>query len=79
MTDTNSHMTAALAGLNIPTAFTDALTAAADDPARVQVLINLIEQEGTSPDDHRFWLDEMSPACRDWLSKFLRAVKASVT
>jgi len=53
--------------------------AAADDPARVQLLIDLISYESTDPDQHRLWLDEMSPAARNSLYVFLVALKAAVS
>lgn len=75
MSDVNSHLAAATAGIQNPLDFATPV----GDPAKVQVLIDAISKEATDPGDHRLFLDEMSPACRDSLYVMLVALKANVT
>lgn len=75
MSKTNSHLAASSAGITNPIDFATPAT----DPLKVQALIDAISLEGTDPDEHRLFLDEMSPACRDSLYVILVALKAAVT
>jgi len=52
-------------------------TGAANDPARVQVLIDLVQAQGTMT--QRGHLDQMSPSAWLQLLAELEALKASVT
>lgn len=74
MTDTNSKLATEAAGITNPIDF----AGAADDPARVQLMIDAVSAEATDPDYHRLFLDEMSPACRTSLYAMLVALKAAV-
>ena len=78
MTSTNSKMAAEITGLESPISTAD-FAAAADDPARVQLVMDLISYESTDPDVKRLWLDEMTPACRLSLYKVLSVLKAGVS
>jgi len=78
MTSTNSKLSAEATGLESPISTAD-FAAAADDPARVQLVIDLISYEATDADVKRLWLDEMTPACRNSLYKLLTVLKAGVT
>lgn len=75
MSNVNSHLAAAATGITNPIDF----AGAASDAARVQLLIDAISKEATDADDHRLFLDEMSPACRDSLYVMLVDLKANVT
>lgn len=77
MTDTNSKMAAEITGIESPISATT-FAAAADDPARVQLVIALLSYEATDPDVARLWLDEMTPACRLSLVRLLTTLKAGV-
>lgn len=75
MSGTNTKLAQEASGIVNPFDF----AGAADDPARVQLLIDAISKEETDPDDHRLYLDEMSPACRTSLYVILVALKAATT
>lgn len=81
MTDINTKLTANTTGIVIPTDY----AGAASDPARVQLLIDLISLEGVDGPNNsatrqaRGYLDEMSPMCRDWLFAHLTKLKAAVS
>lgn len=78
MGNINSKLAAEITGMTSPISAAD-FAAAADDPARVQLLITLMSYESTDPDQHRLWLDEMTPAARNSLIVILTALKAAVT
>lgn len=75
MSELNTNLADNVVGMTQPFDF----AGAADDPARVQLLIDAISYEATDPDYHRLFLDEMSPVCRDSLYAILVALKAAVT
>ena len=70
----NSYLAQEAAGIQNPIDFATPAT----DPLKVQALIDAISLEGTDPDQHRLYLDEMSPACRTSLYVMLVALKAAV-
>jgi len=71
----NSKLAVEAAGLTNPLDF----TTPSGDPAKVQVLIDAISLEDTNPTEHRLYLDEMSPTCRNSLYSILVALKAAVS
>lgn len=75
MGDKNTHLAANAAGLTNPIDF----ATPSGDPAKVQALIDVISLEQTEQTEHRLYLDEMSPACRDSLYVILVALKAAVS
>lgn len=72
MSNVNRFLAEEAAGLENP------LTFSGTNQANVQVLIDAISKEATQPDEHRLFLDEMSPACRNSLFVILTALKASI-
>lgn len=74
MGDINSKLAAEAQGIENPIDF----AGAASPSARVQLLIDAISKEATDPDDHRLFLDEMSPACRTSLYVILTAMKGDI-
>lgn len=70
----NTYLTAELAG----TPALGAYSGAANDPARVQILIDMIEPVAAE-NFNRGMLDEMSPMARIQLIQELRALKAAIT
>lgn len=78
MTSTNSKIAAEILGLESPISAAE-FAAGADDPARVQLVIDLLSYESTDPDVKRLWLDEMTPACRASLVRLLTTLKAGTT
>ena len=75
MGNINSKLAADAAGWANPIDF----AGAANDQARVQLLIDAVSKESTDPNEHRLFLDEMSPACRTSLYVMLTALKAAVS
>ncbi len=75
MSNTNRYLAAEAATMEQPLDF----AGAADNKARVRLLRDAIEKEGTDPTDHRFYLDEMSPVARLTLFKMLTDMEAAVT
>lgn len=75
MGDVNSKLAAEIKGLVNPIDFATPV----GDPAKVQALIDMISYESTNPTEHRLYLDEMSPACRNSFIVVLNALKAAVT
>lgn len=74
MGDINSKLAAEAAGIENPIDF----AAAASPSARIQLLIDAISLEATNPDEHRLFLDEMSPACRTSLYVILTAMQSDI-
>lgn len=70
----NSKLAVEAAGIQNPINF----AGAADGKAAVQLLIDMISKEATQPNEHRLFLDEMSPACRTSLYVMLVDLKAKV-
>lgn len=75
MSDTNSEMADNVKGIVNPLNF----AGAANNKARVRLLRDTVAKEHTDQTDHRLFLDEMSPACRDSLYAMLNAMEAAVT
>lgn len=75
MSNVNSKLAQEAVGLANPIDFATPST----DPLKVQALIDAISLEATDPDQHRLFLDEMSPAARTSLYVILVALKAAVT
>jgi hypothetical protein len=71
----NPYLAANALGLTNPIDFVTPV----GDPAKVQALIDAISLEQTGQFEHRLFLDEMSPACRDSLYVMLVGLKAAVT
>lgn len=74
MGDPNSRIAAEIKGMVNPLNF----AALATPEARVQLLIDTLTYESTNPDEHRLYLDEMSPACRASLIVILTALGTEV-
>ena len=72
MANVNRFLAEEAAGLENPITFAGANT------VMVQQLIDLISLEATQPDEHRLFLDEMSPACRNSLYVILVAMKGEI-
>lgn len=68
----NSHIAAETKGLVNPLDF----SAHATNKAKVAFLKNTVAQEATQ--EHRLYLDEMSPACRNSLYVILEALEADI-
>ena len=74
MSRINQHLAEGTSGIENPLDFDGVATF----DGAVQLLIDAISKEATDPTDHRLFLDEMSPACRDSLYVMLTALKASM-
>ena len=78
MSNINSHIAANIKGLQNPITF-DSGTAGDDNKGAVGQLIDLLSLEATQPGtEHRLFLDEMSPACRDSLLVILTALQTAI-
>lgn len=74
----NSKLAYEAGTITVPTDY----AGAADDPARVQLLINILSAEAvdTATDlQNRMYLDEIGPVARVYLIAHLTKMKASVT
>lgn len=76
MVSRNSHLAAAIIGLESPLTYVDAY----GNQGKVEQLMNLIAMEEAGPTEaNRFFLDQMSPVCRDFLYKALSDLRGDVT
>lgn len=73
MTSYNPHLTAEIAGLQNP------ITFAGTNKEKVAQLRVMLSMEDANEADQRMFLDEMSPACRNFLVRILTDLEASIT
>lgn len=74
MSNQNSHNAVNIKGINQPFNFGTGTAA-----QKIELVINALRREATQPEnEHRLFLDEMSPAARDSMLAILIAYHASL-